>query len=417
MSLRRGTKRPSQRGQTLIIFAGGIAGLLALVGLVVDGANAYAQHRATQTAADAASQAGAAVLARSILDGEPPVDFDVKHAINAIAADNGVNPFFPFAATSSEAYYTDINGNMITSGGGPARVGAGMPSCSASCIDGRPVGVRTIAVRPFRALLAGVVGQTDFVARSDATAVTGYLTAPCDAEAGCPLLPLAVSLKEGSCVPGGPPAYTETVREAAEPDYTAMNATILPMCDLAGDEPQGTAVWLDYDCGNLRTQIRTPCNEDVEFPSWIPSWDGGMSGVATAMNEYSGGAVGSYEVGQDRVVLMPLFDGICHEDKGDGHEPRGSTFPGVCGSDPATGLIHYRVPKFAAFVIDAYLEGSATSGCTGTTVTTITTFTTGGTKACIKGWFANSVLPPGPVSTEPFLLDGSPKPLSIQLIQ
>jgi hypothetical protein len=195
------------------------------------------------------------------------------------------------------------------------------------------------------------------------------------------------------------------------------------MCDLAADDPQGTAVWLDYECGNLRTQIRTPCNDEVEFPSWIPSWDGGMTGVASAMNEYAGSAIGSYEAGQDRVVLMPMFDGVCHEDKGDGHEPQGSAFPGVCGSDPSTGQIHYRVPKFVAFVIDAYLEGSATSGCTTTSTTTATTtlttntFTTGGTKACVKGWFANSVMPPGPVSTEPFLTDGSPKPLSIQLIQ
>jgi hypothetical protein len=406
-------KRRGQRGQTLVILAGGVAGLLALVGLVVDGANAYAQHRSTQNAADAASQAGAAVLARAILEGEAPVDFDIKHAINAVAADNRVNPFYPFTANASAAYYTDIDGNMITTGGGPARVGGGMPSCSTGCIDGRPVGVRAVAVRPFRALLAGIVGQTDFVARTEATSVAGYLEFPCDAETGCPLLPLAVSLEEGSCQPGGPPVYTGTLWDVAEPDYTSANATMLPTCDLAADEPQGPAAWLDYECGSLRTQIRTPCNNEIEFPSWIPSWDGGMTGVATAMNEYAGTASGSYEVGQDRVVLMPVFDAVCHEDKGDGHDPDDSTFPGVCRSDPSSGKIHYRTPKFVAFVIDSYLDGSAISGCT---VTTTRTFTTGGIKACVKGWFANSVLPPGPVTTVPFG-DGMPKPLTIQLIK
>jgi len=410
--------RRGQRGQTLVIFAGGVAGLLALVGLVVDGANAYAQHRTTQNAADAAGQAGAAVLARAILSGEPPVDFDVKHAINAIATENGVNPFFPFTGTASSAYYTDIDGNMITSGGGPARVGAGMPACSVGCIDGHPVGVRAVAVRPFRALLAGIVGQTNFTARSEATAVTGYLTEPCDADEACPLLPVTVSMNQGACLPNGEPAYDPVPWLRADADYSSSTEVVLPLCDEPPDTVEGTADWLDYECSStLKGQVKTPCNDMVDFPSWIRAWNGGTSGVDAAFDAYHGRAIGTFERGSDSVVLIPIFEGVCHEDPGS-REPRGSAFPKTCnGFDPTADPVRfYYTPHFTAFVVDAYLEGSAASSCTGGAVQITTTTTTGGVEGCLKGWFADAVLPPGPVGTEAFE-NGEPKPLTIQLIR
>ncbi|HEY7522705.1 MAG TPA: pilus assembly protein TadG-related protein [Candidatus Limnocylindrales bacterium] len=429
-------RRHPERGQTLVIFAGGVAGLLALIGLVVDGAHAYAQHRAAQNAADAASQAGAAALARAVLLDEVPVDHDVKVSLNAIAVSNHITPFFPFSGDPSIAYYTDVEGVPITVGGGPARVGAGaVPTCSPDrCVNGYASGVQVVAVRPFRALLAGVVGQTTFTARTTATSVAGYLEDPCDADTGCPLLPVALSLYEATCAADGTPTYGAPLTpwtEASVPLVFA-NEVSIPICrePTTGDVWPGAAVWIDYDCGSLGDQITEPCNDKTKFPTWIPAWDGSTTGLSSPLAGYHGSALGSYEAGKDTVVLAPLFDAMCHEDKGDGHDPRGSGFPLECRSGPASGPVHVRLPKFVAFAFDGYLDGGAISGCnlapagggtsslaaTTRTTRTTTTTTTGPVEACIRGWFADAVLPPGPVGTVPFE-DGSPRPLTIQLIQ
>jgi len=52
------TLRRRQRGQTLIIVAGAIIALIALVALAVDGGNAYAQRRIAQNAVDGGATAG-----------------------------------------------------------------------------------------------------------------------------------------------------------------------------------------------------------------------------------------------------------------------------------------------------------------------------------------------------------------------
>ena len=55
--------RPSdERGQVLIIVAGGLVALMLAVGLVIDTGLALAQHRVAQNAADAAAIAGTRIV-------------------------------------------------------------------------------------------------------------------------------------------------------------------------------------------------------------------------------------------------------------------------------------------------------------------------------------------------------------------
>ena len=51
-------------GQTIVVFALALTALIAMVGLVIDGGNAFAQQRRTQNGADAAAEAGTTELAR-----------------------------------------------------------------------------------------------------------------------------------------------------------------------------------------------------------------------------------------------------------------------------------------------------------------------------------------------------------------
>ncbi len=54
------------RGQILIIVAAALVIMVAMTGLVVDGGYAWGQQRDNQNAADAASEAGAVVLAEKL---------------------------------------------------------------------------------------------------------------------------------------------------------------------------------------------------------------------------------------------------------------------------------------------------------------------------------------------------------------
>jgi len=54
-----------QAGQVLVLLALGIVAMLAMVGLIVDGGNAFAQQRNTQNGADSAADAGALALAQN----------------------------------------------------------------------------------------------------------------------------------------------------------------------------------------------------------------------------------------------------------------------------------------------------------------------------------------------------------------
>src|SRR5207237_8029974 len=99
-----------ERGQVLVIVAGALLVIVALVGLVIDGGFAWGQQRHTQNAADAASEAGALQLAENVAGTSPAnTDADVVAAVNASGQANGIG--------DPVAFYTNISGQLITSGG------------------------------------------------------------------------------------------------------------------------------------------------------------------------------------------------------------------------------------------------------------------------------------------------------------
>ena len=103
--------REGRRGQTLVLFAGGIIAFIGMVGLVIDGGNAFAQQRRTQNGADASAEAGATQLARKAL-GVPPTANDatwdqrVLDAVNATAAANDLT-------IVGASQYTDVSGVVL----------------------------------------------------------------------------------------------------------------------------------------------------------------------------------------------------------------------------------------------------------------------------------------------------------------
>jgi hypothetical protein len=444
--MKLGTAR-RQGGQTLVLLALALVAMLAVTGLIIDGGNAYAQQRGTQNGADAASEAGAVVLAQNVkqinASGIPLDDADVLAAMNASAAANRIKPF-TIAAGNSVAHYTDFRGNLLQPSGDPttdpslaAQVGSGaIPPCNdtTTCLDvGVASGVRAAAIRDFQALVSGIIGFSQFTATSIATAVAGYTAAPCDAEEGCALLPVTFSTTQSSCDGSGDAVYDPLAEwldsQPPEPpeDFDWDNEVLLSLCK----KGEGAFGWLDYGCGNIADQILEPCNTQIYFPTWLLSQPGNPNNVEDELDTYAGNIVGTYEPGLDQEVLIPFFDGLCNEDRpgaetdlpdGVGELPVFGTppFPGECASNPPGGGAnrHYHVVFFIGFVLDkAYVQGANFPDCNVAPGGPPTGPFPGGNGSggCLKGWFARVVAGPGPISGTGEA--GEDSPLSVQLIK
>lgn len=407
--------RRLERGQVLVLMAGALVAMFVMVALIVDGGNAYAQHRSVQNATDAAADAGATVLSVNISTNTKS-DADVASAVNRAATDN--------ALTSVVAYYTDFSGNMLTAAGttttdtaSAVRVGSApggaIPPCNANCIGGRATGVRALGARTFATFIARVAGFTDFTASADATARSGYLPGVCDSDTGCVLLPVTFNINQTFCLGNGDVSDTgipwtiPTPRNASLPDFDSRNEQILTLCK----NGPGAVGWLDFPdsvAKNLSQQITNPQQGEVVLPEWFQTQPGNPNNLDTELSEYWGNTVGTFEPGLDQVVLIPMFDGTCFSPS----DADDST-PPIC-TKPANGNnTWYHIPFFAGFALDrTYTQGNNSPECNAAPGLPFSEGT-GGT-GCFKGWFRHTA-GPGPVVINPGAGPGSPT--GVQLIK
>ncbi len=172
-----------ERGQSLVIIAMVMVGIIALMGMAIDGGNALMERRRAQNAADAAALAGTRLLAKAIqlCDADPVgADLVIAKKINEYAEMNGV-------ADTNGVPGDEINDNVVgeyvdKEGNVLGQVG-----------DGRiPQGATGIAVHvnnPHRTYFMTVVGMDRVDAPGDAVAMTGPIV---QLRGG--ILPIAVPL-------------------------------------------------------------------------------------------------------------------------------------------------------------------------------------------------------------------------------
>ncbi len=149
-----------EKGQSMVLIALLAVGLVAFMGLLVDGGRLYASRRQSQNASDAAAFAGARRLAIRTGNG-PSDDAAVQALIFNLARANGVTN----TATDVQAYY------MYPSSQGP-QVGLGT-------IPGGATGVRvytTLRIQPF--LISVLFGGGLVAAKTVATIQSGLMTTP-----------------------------------------------------------------------------------------------------------------------------------------------------------------------------------------------------------------------------------------------
>jgi hypothetical protein len=339
--------------------------LIAMIGLIIDGGNVWAQQRIVQNGSDASAQAGAIVMARRfslIINGLPyndtVLDGQIDSAIRASATANGL--------TATTAYYTDICGIPLRSNGtgalnagtedlaSAAVVGNGtIPTSAATSPDcpnlqvGPPAGVMVIGQKNVRTYLAGAAGISNISVATRATAVTGYLQDYCDSSQGnrCRLLPVTVPVDVLTCDNHNDPQSTGTPWVYG-PIYK------VPLCQ----NGPGNVGWIDWTPPNggvseLVTSVNTPNNPNINLPSWqfvTQTGNTNSASLETALRNYDG-----------EVVLIPQFDLTCNAGNGNPQPTPDSTVPAInTGPNygcPAGGLggngtnQWYRMPSFAFF--------------------------------------------------------------------
>jgi hypothetical protein len=364
-----GTRR--DRGQIIVIMVGGIIAMFAMVGLIVDGGNAFANQRATQNGTDAGALAGATQLAQNLsAKGWTAVksDADVAVAVGSSVAANGLAGW--------AGYYTDVNGDMVDPSGNrenltskAAKVGSGViPPCldTTRCASGHASGVRVLGNKTIGTFVAKLFGLNSIGIAADATARAGYVTHTCAAEAGCGVLPITFPNTMVSCDESGNAVQTNEPLVITDPP----TRYIIPLCK----NGPGNVGWLDWTptaggTSELIDSWLSPNNPAIPLPSWqyIPATGNiNSQGLEDAMKTYIG-----------KAGLMLTFDSTCDV------EPANATL-GSCPDDHVGGTGSnqwYHVPALSAFrVEEVYVSGSNPECDTGN-----------GATACIIGTFENFV--------------------------
>jgi len=317
----------AERGQALVVVAIAMVTIVASVGLVIDGGFAWGNQRQTQNAVDAASEAGAVVLAQRMMNISPTrTDADVAVAVDAAAAANGV--------TDVTSYYTDVYGNLLTSAGAFATSTADAAVVGAGVIPDDAQGVEAHGARTITTFLAQVIGVTQMQIGAMATSVAGYLEGTCPAASGCDILPVTVPVTVLGCDEQNDPAPVAPV-EYWEPTSDPVS---IPLCR----NGPGNVGWMDWTpteggVSELEDSILSPDNPAVTVPGWyFMTATGNVNSLM--IEEGINARAGS-------IVTFPQFDSTCDE------QPTG---PGV--NDCPTGHVGgegsnqwYHLPQFAAF--------------------------------------------------------------------
>ncbi len=355
--------RVAERGQIIILVALGLVALLGMTALIIDGGNAWAQRRGTQNATDSAALAGATVMVQN-LAGVSKTDSDVLAAITSKMTTN--------SSTLDTAVYVDWSNATIRA---VTNTTAAIPTTAA--------GVAVHGSRAFGTYLAGVAGINTLSSGADATAVAGTLKGICPADAGCAVVPVTFSINISDCTSNGNITIGSNIWPLVSIDTATADKgvgnyeAIVPLCKVG---PGGVG-WLDMGCGgNLSSQITAPCNKAFDIPTWLHTSPGNPNSVESEMNTY-----------QDKVILIPLFDGTCRS------VPTSGLLPDC--TDPGNGNnLYYHIPKFAGFLLDqAYIQGNNRPACNSAPGITVTPPAGGnGGTSCLKGWFVRYVTQ-GPV--------------------
>jgi hypothetical protein len=266
----RGTASSGEEGQALVIFAVALTVLLLVVGLVIDGGQAFYNRRDAQNTADLATLAGTRVIADFHTEGRGGGS-TVYRAIDEVVSGNECSSGDDADVHCEwSAYY------IKPSGTGEARLsdvqnGGSIPN------DAQGVVVRVHREPPTYFL--GLIGQQTWDVDAEAAGMTARST-------GLPpgqVLPIGVDPPNNNFRPNG--LYQLT----------------------AGKDAPGNFSWLSWDgsndAGTLAESLCNPNNPEMTFPVWLAGDPGksNSSRVRECVDKW---------IENKTTVLIPLWDEV-----------------------------------------------------------------------------------------------------------
>jgi Flp pilus assembly protein TadG len=358
----------SEQGQIIVLAVLAMTTLIGGVALVLEAGNAYAQERGVQNGADAAANAGAAVLAQR-LGGVTKTDADVLAAVTSSATANNIT-------IGSAAYYTDVTGNPLNAVGvivtppAAARVGGGTIPPGAQ-------GVWVGGGRTYGTFFGHVIGISSMGASAEATAVTGRLT-------GGAFLPVVFPVNITDCDGTGGLGTGEANWQISNPGVPPDGQEyIVPLCKTQSGSFMVLNLDPTLDC---QQEVSDPPNiQFAQFPTDVSSDNGNNCSnlIEDDVNALAG-----------HVVLIPICDGDCV----------------TSGGTNAT----YHIIKVTAFYLDymSAVNNGVNANCEGNG-TTLIPITGNGSSSCLVGWFVRYITS-GPVAGGPI---GNSDAIGVQLIK
>lgn len=271
-------RRDGERGQVLVIVAGGVITLLLLLGLVIDGGIAVFNRRDGQNAADIGALAGAREVADSQIGKEA-----APNVYQTIATSVAANDCASSGATpcSWRAWYV---GAGTSASGGPADLSAVTPGSS---VPSNALGVRLEVNRQPGTFLSRLAGIGSWDVTTQATAIAWE---PRMAPAGT-LLPIAFKYEPAGYNPGQV--------------YDITN----------GKDAPGGFGWISWsgsnNAGALATSLCTPNNPSFYLPATFPADPGktNASSVRSCLDRWIN-ETASTDPGSGQVVQIPIYETV-----------------------------------------------------------------------------------------------------------
>lgn len=417
VALRHAIAHREERGQILVIVAGGLLAMIAMVGLVIDGGHAWGRQRQTQNGADAIAKAGATQILEW-LDGATVTGGDVGCAVENTAGENGVQ--------LELVQYTEWDGSLMGT----------IPACgNTTPVPAEAQGVRAVAREDFDTFLMQVVGFDQLTARADAIAVVGPITGT------SPALPVTFPQTMGMCDDTG---NVYTIRDwdeendesgpAAQPGQwdpyeilpttatlSSTNLAIIPLCTTA----PGSVGWLEFNCGNLAEEVAGPCDFFATIPGWVQTQSGNVNNLEDELAGYHGDQPGIYEpetsttdTDTDQRTKLPIHATTCESNPGvSDTDGDGDMDLNLCPSGSWSGEgnnLYYGIPFWVGFVLDEAYVGGSDRECQ-QDFGQPQLVRPSGFVGCLKGWFVKRIGPPDEVSIGD-VNPGDPVDLGVTLI-
>lgn len=285
--------RSSQHGQAIALFALALTAIVLAAGVVVDGGYAFAQRRQAQNAADFAAMAGTRIVGEALTKNPPGAGTaaNVQNAINATLVAND--------AQLINAQYVNHKGEALGSVSG------------STTIPNNAFGVVVEARTNWKPFLLGVIGITDWVASTSATALTpgestggavlpvGLAEDTYDAMSSCPAENLNTCLQQ-PLTPGhliGPGSFGwlsfGLQGNGGKCDWTNSLGMVADGGCQVNQPFLQSQIWPDPNAHGCCTAVGQPGSEDTigtltgnewgdlshyidnQIPVWVPIYDSG----------------------------------------------------------------------------------------------------------------------------------------------